>query len=938
MLQLAISHPITVFVCWDPDLIPSIISEPAQYPAARDPVTFGEITDNDRLEYFARYTNTSLGRVKNLYLDWARLKGPMSAECQELNRLFSTCVDGNRIKVPPVLEELPHLPSKEAAFILDTLHKAAKDLINDRRRSESYDGYSFDAMELLLCRDDIAMSEFELVRLTYHWCLKKKADLADFLHLFDFNRLSDIEKSWILKQLPPVMETPALIRNGLLQSNLVDPAELRSFRLDHHGLRWKCIFDSTTDRLGAFLDVVSRTLELFHRKLIIIHVNDRFTVAIFVPQKIERRRECQVDDKVLLFAFPHSQGVETSQRRVVPTKVKYRLYCDGNVFQLFEEKRRNTWVFITRGASDDGSYRNTKNTGDRRRQRQITLDEGVNYDCRVSIALQKFSAPMQKHVGAVNRNGILAAVSSRHGENVSNITHEASQEIYVISNRDIHAMQTLDLWLQQIDTEERLPLFDRKPREYVIPKIADVDWPAEPEELVRVVKHRDFVMLREFRTEEQYRHLFHWLREKSELELLHQIFKYLVNSLRENFVWMDPSAVVLEMIQCLSFVPNLAIHFASIGTWGSLRPDLHNVLLESALNILRAIVLSANEMQVFVVAPFKEILSQMQHMTLQSFLELVELIALSVHLPEIALDLFFGCLEPQTTRVLTGRPSVIRFMVRNAFGIALDHIDESSPSQNQGGGLLNLKYAERASDPSILHCRLRLDVPSVGALTQGDHIRLTAASAPVNAPTARIISMDAQVLAYEPGLSKIRCLHPPPRFVEDCSWALQNCGSFVTSKAMLDAVRAFVTRLNDCCGIYQQILGLPSDDRNLCSSQFTARDDLNASQNKAVQSSLSFPFTCLWGPPGTGKTHTLVMISHELLMSKSRPRILVSAPTHNAVDNIMRKFLKEVGGNGGHYRTLRVSTDVRPSNDLALCLYFHDLLTVIVRSGGYPKI
>jgi hypothetical protein len=336
----------------------------------------------------------------------------MSAECQELNRIFSTCVDGNRIKVPPMLEDCPQLPPDAPPFILDTLHEAAEKFSKNRLgSSQSCDGYTFDAMELLLCRDDVAMSEFELVKLTYRWCLKNNADLADFLPLFDFNRLSVHEKAWTLSQLPPAAETPSLVMNGLLQSKLIGPAELRSFKLDYQGLRWKRIFDSTSDRLGTFLDIVSRTLELFHRKLIIIRVNDRFTVAIYVPLKVEKQREYQVDDKLRLFAFPHSQGDETSQRRVVQTKMNYRLYCDGDVFQLYETHRRDTWVFIGRGASDESSYKTVQNTGDKRRERQKTLDSGLNHDCKVSIALQKFSKPLQNHVGRVNRNGVLAAVS-----------------------------------------------------------------------------------------------------------------------------------------------------------------------------------------------------------------------------------------------------------------------------------------------------------------------------------------------------------------------------------------------------------------------------------------------------------------------------------------------------------------------------------------------
>ena len=237
-----INSILIVFVCWDGDLIPDKLSQSAQYPGAKEPVMFNAITDDDRLVYFARYSNASLGRVKNLFLDWARLKGPMSAECQQLNRLFSMCVDGNRIKVPPILESPPRPPSGTPPFILDTLHGAAKGLIQARQdNSHNYDGYNFDAMELLLSRDDVAMSEFELVKLTYRWCQRNNAALMDFLHLFDVNLLTAEEKTWTLNQLPPSVEAPSLILNALCQSNLIQDSELRPFKLDYPGLRWKCI-------------------------------------------------------------------------------------------------------------------------------------------------------------------------------------------------------------------------------------------------------------------------------------------------------------------------------------------------------------------------------------------------------------------------------------------------------------------------------------------------------------------------------------------------------------------------------------------------------------------------------------------------------------------------------------------------------------------------
>lgn len=396
-------------MCWDPDLVPSKLSQPARYQGAKEPITLKPITDDDRLQYFARYTNASLGRVKNLYLDWARAKGPMSGECQELNHLFSMSVDGNRIKIPKHLENPPK-PGNDN-FILDTLHESATNYVAAYHgQSQHWDGFTLDAMQLLLSREIFALTEFELVKLTYRWCLHNQTRLVEFLEYFDINRLSDDEKAWVLSQLPSSIELPGFVLNGLLSSNLVSVSEISPYRLDSPRLHWKCAFDSAQDRMATFLEASTQLLEDFHKKLIVLRVEERLTIAIYVPKKIERGRDCQVDDMVRLFAFPHSQEGEESHRCVIPTKKTYRLYCDEHSLQLYQGQRGNTWVFITQPGSDSSTYQSLPNQGDKRRQRQATVDVGENRDFVTSIALDKFSRGLQTHIGKVNRNPVLAAV------------------------------------------------------------------------------------------------------------------------------------------------------------------------------------------------------------------------------------------------------------------------------------------------------------------------------------------------------------------------------------------------------------------------------------------------------------------------------------------------------------------------------------------------
>ena len=66
---------------------------------------------------------------------------------------------------------------------------------------------------------------------------------------------------------------------------------------------------------------------------------------------------------------------------------------------------------------------------------------------------------------------------------------------------------------------------------------------------------------------------------------------------------------------------------------------------------------------------------------------------------------------------------------------------------------------------------------------------------------------------------------------------------------------------------------------------------LNPSQMDAVRASLTRRLAVVWGPPGTGKSHTLrATIAGALLLAREegRPlRVLVAAGTYNAVDNVL---------------------------------------------------
>lgn len=139
------------------------------------------------------------------------------------------------------------------------------------------------------------------------------------------------------------------------------------------------------------------------------------------------------------------------------------------------------------------------------------------------------------------------------------------------------------------------------------------------------------------------------------------------------------------------------------------------------------------------------------------------------------------------------------------------------------------------------------------------------------------------------------------------------CGSFVTSKTCFDAVTTFYTQREACCPIYASLLGLSDSDQiELSNIKLPVVTDLtlNESQNGALLAAMENSLTMIWGPPGTGKTHTIIVILNQLLRQLPSSRFLITAPTHNAVDNILRRFVNDKDAKDLGVTAVRVSTQV----------------------------
>ena len=104
---------------------------------------------------------------------------------------------------------------------------------------------------------------------------------------------------------------------------------------------------------------------------------------------------------------------------------------------------------------------------------------------------------------------------------------------------------------------------------------------------------------------------------------------------------------------------------------------------------------------------------------------------------------------------------------------------------------------------------------------------------------------------------------------------------------LLSNLRAFICSLKQGDGPVWQIFQnkRPQETENI----FSWHDPLDPSQKSCLEKSLSHSYTFIWGPPGTGKSHTLARILLNCFISGERT--LVCSLANVAVDQLVEKTL-----------------------------------------------
>lgn len=492
------------------------------------------------------------------------------------------------------------------------------------------------------------------------------------------------------------------------------------------------------------------------------------------------------------------------------------------------------------------------------------------------------------------------------------------QELYIISNTDTRSFRHLDLWLEQIDTDKIHRNFEHDEEEVVeAPVLADFAWEEETDAVVKVARDRQFSDLSKISAKELTRCLeVAW--QCGSRDLVDNLYQNMTEQLRAATSVSGFESTVLVLVSFLEFMFDLVVYFIRLQPWSQLHLSIHEQLVESVPQLVVALVACANKIGRIAASSITAALYECKELQIDDLKSIIEMAALTIASPETALDVLLEGLEPTTSRLVLLTPRNSQYLTAQLSAIAIDHIEEAVDSAKSS----RTTYYQWKFDYTLvphhgnlyLKCDYRIDAPKSVRLAVGDHVKLVCVNAPPHVIGAAPAYFEALVEKSDAGQVTFKCLRRPPGYYRYTLWRLEHLGSFVTAQTMMDAVTKLLTEKQTCCEIFSSLFPSQHETHAEEPNVHPASDltTLNASQRSAVVESLSGPVTCVWGPPGTGKTHTIVSIINEILLSHKEKRLLVTAPTHNAVDNVMRKYLDYAKRDGKFARveSLRVSTDV----------------------------
>ncbi|PFX23271.1 uncharacterized protein LOC111333194 [Stylophora pistillata] len=350
------------FVCWDEELVPKKETEPSQYPAAK-PAKRTNLTHDDFLKYFAKYSNAVVSKLDNLFDRWADSKGISSAECQIVARLFSRAIDaaktGERVKITEHISKAPTKDEKNEEFVWQKLYQRAKLFESDQLTEDVVIGkvedFEEEDMLALLSNQESRLSEYRLFRYLYKWCQQpnKERCIDDYIHLIDFSQFSREQ----CKRLPadiPMADLESLL-HPLHRSRILSRDDITFIKVERgREKRWRLLYRTEGQELSwrVFHNILISSLEkLLVFKFLLGDIQWVISLAMSVPLNL-----CEVltldEEENIAQAFC-SVHVQSTKRYVLQLNAGYSFALDGKRLDIYTGKKQNTFICL----QEDENYR-----------------------------------------------------------------------------------------------------------------------------------------------------------------------------------------------------------------------------------------------------------------------------------------------------------------------------------------------------------------------------------------------------------------------------------------------------------------------------------------------------------------------------------------------------------------------------------------------------
>ncbi|KAF4607757.1 hypothetical protein EYR40_000092 [Pleurotus pulmonarius] len=862
------------FVCWDPDLVPAKVAESYDYPPNKEQ-TKREVSRLDLAKHFAAYNGVGLAKVASLHNKWVRAspKGAMSPECQELNALHSQSVDGARVRIP---DRLLTPPEPEEPFVIEVLANAAAEFAvgfseSDASRTQLSIVDEADARNIiteLLTSKQNAVSEYELFNMVLRHSRKHSIDVYTYLSYLDMGALSVSEKYAIMASLNPgpgrTRDTEAWMFNSFFRSDILTPRDLYQRNLSQP-FSIQRFYSAKASGMATFFKYLRMATQGFTRKVLLLKTDDRFAIGVFIRGEIPWDEDPEVNENVVVCSFlPHGTSNMSTYR---PCQPGYRLHCSDGNLQLYRHNRAGTFIFMAKPPAASGA------------------------EIIVSIALDRISTPVQRQLGRLNRAPVVDI------------------EIHVVSNRDRVAHQLFDLC---VPTEEHLKRFEREKTTYERNTLKQMNWDDHPPWL------RSF--FQPGLSSDDIKDLLPG-RSPNEIDL---VMKTAINYHAEETLFFTFNSVIAQRpiqedfaVYWLGQWPPLAFSLLKAYPPHEASQEIHEHLAGMAVPILQCMVRSANELRIAVLVGLEKLALTIARISLADYLDLLMLAALSIRAPQLLQEVLLVLHDARPSE-----PLALSHAHRHGLAVSFDRAEEAAdecPCDEEG------KPKRQRTPPTIVkltatetfnHVKaaIRVDDRSSGVRLHS-HVRLQAASHPDRGWVSPPI-VDGIAIQSLKGELKIEVQQPLPPEATRMSWKMYNAGSIATAKAMMDALLRLATDGAESCLFHGHITGadVVGDDGETAPQgelAGTPIEGLNRSQSDAVHAS-DAPLSLIWGPPGTGKTTVVIRILEKLLQNaNNEAKILMTASTHNAVDNVLERFV--ILNKKAHLLTedqiLRVATD-----------------------------